>query len=285
MVIVNNNFILNRFFSQATFDNALNIGTNSIYDECVKQYVDKANVETNIEIIEELYHYLQKNYRNEYFYKNTLFNKNIIGKHSLHTTTALTEVPIHKSKADFIKINGKAIVYEIKTELDSLERLEQQLADYYKAFTNIYVITSESNEEKVGKMLTGTNVGLMVLTKRNQFSERKKAMEDYSLLDKEVMFKVLRKDEFEAIIEGYYGFLPETKPVFYYSECFLLFNKIPLLKAHELFVKELKKRNKLNVQNYLEHVPYELRFLAYFSQSIQKNYQELSRFLKNDWRY
>src|SRR5690606_1479046 len=150
--------------------------------------VDKANVETNIEIIEELYHYLQKNYRNEYFYKNTLFNKNIIGKHSLHTTTALTEVPIHKSKADFIKINGKAIVYEIKTELDSLERLEQQLADYYKAFTNIYVITSESNEEKVGKMLTGTNVGLMVLTKRNQFSERKKAMEDYSLLDKEVMF-------------------------------------------------------------------------------------------------
>src|SRR5690606_33952802 len=114
---------------------------------------------------------------------------------------------------------------------------------------------------------------------------RKKAMEDYSLLDKEVMFKELRKEGIEAIIEGYYGFLPETKTVFYYKECFLLLNKIPLLKAHELFVKELKKRNKLNVQNYLEHVPYELRFLAYFSQSIQKNYQELSRFLKNDWRY
>ena len=91
---MNNNFILNRFFSQVTFDNALKIGTNSVYDECVKQYVDKTNVETNIEIIEELYHYLQKNYRNEYFYKNTLFNKNIIGKHSLNTTTALTDKTI-----------------------------------------------------------------------------------------------------------------------------------------------------------------------------------------------
>lgn len=282
---MNNNFILNRFFSQVTFDNAVNIGVNNIYDECVNQYVDKTKIETNIEIIKDLYRYLQKNYRNEYFYKNTLFNKNIIGRHSLNTTTALTEVPIYKSRADFIKINGKAVVYEIKTELDSLERLEQQLADYYKAFTNVCVVTCESNEAKVKKMLTGTNVGLLVLTKRNQFSERKKAIEDYSLLDKEVMFKVLRKAEFEAIIESYFGFLPETKPVFYYSECFKYFNKIETRIAHDLFVKELKKRNKIHVQSYLEHVPYELRFLVYFSESIQKNYQALSRFLKNDWGY
>ncbi|MBU5889902.1 sce7726 family protein, partial [Vibrio cholerae O1] len=77
--------------------------------------------------------------RNEYFYKNTLLNKLLLGKHSLNTTTAITEIPINKSKADFILINGKAVVYEIKTGLDSFERLESQIEDYFKAFVNVYV--------------------------------------------------------------------------------------------------------------------------------------------------
>lgn len=284
MVILNNNFILNRFFSQVTLKDILRSGSNSVYKKCLEQYIKKREVKSNNDIIQSLYRYLQENYRNEYFYKNTLFNKQILGKHSLNTTTALTEVPIHKSKADFIKINGKAVVYEIKTELDSLERLELQLEDYYKAFTIVNVVTSESNVEKVRELVDGTNTGIIVLTKRNQFSERKKAIEDASGLDKEAMFKVLRKYEFETVIEKNYGFLPETKPVFYYNECFKLFSQIPLEKVYELFITELKKRNHLHVQDYLKFVPYELRFLVYFSDSIQKNYENLARFLKNDWR-
>lgn len=276
--------MLNRLFSQATLGELLRDGTNIIYEKCVDQHLNNQKKENNKEVIELLYHYLQKNYRNEYFYKNTLFNKQVMGMHSLNTTTALTEVPIHKSKADFIKINGKAIVYEIKTELDSLERLEHQLADYYKAFTTVNVVTHESNEEKVRELVSGTNVGIMILTKRNQFSTRKIAVEDNSYLNKKTMFNVLRKYEFEAIINDYYGVLPETKPVFYYSACFELFNEIPLEKAYQLFVAELKKRNPIHVQDYLKHVPYELRFLAYFSDAIQKNYQHLNRFLNNDWR-
>lgn len=46
-----------------------------------------------------------------------------------NTTTALTEIAIAKSKADFVLINGKAVVYEIKTELDNLERLSAQVDD------------------------------------------------------------------------------------------------------------------------------------------------------------
>lgn len=282
---MNNNYILNRFFSQGTFECALNSDVNTVYDECIQQYLDndKKTIVSNNEIVKNIYRYLSKNYRNEYFYKNTLFNKNVIGKHSLRTTMALTEIPIHKSKADFIMINGKAVVYEIKTELDSLDRLEQQLADYYKAFTNVYVVTCESNESKVEKLISDMNVGLLILTNRNQFSERKIAVEDYSLLDKEVMFKVLRKKEFENIISDYFGILPKTKPVFYYSECFNYFNQIETVVAHELFVKELKKRNSIHVQTYLDHVPYELRFLVYFSETIQKNYNALNQFLNNDW--
>ena len=70
----------------------------------------------------------------------------------MNTTTALTEIPIAKSKADFVLINGKAVVYEIKTELDNFDRLENQINDYYKAFDHVAVVTckrkSSGIEEK-----------------------------------------------------------------------------------------------------------------------------------------
>ena len=68
----------------------------------------------------------------------------MLGIHSPRTTPALTEVPIGSSKADFILINGKAVVYEIKTALDNFDRLDGQIEDYYKAFSRTVVVTSES---------------------------------------------------------------------------------------------------------------------------------------------
>lgn len=85
---------------------------------------------------------MKTDYRNEYYYKNTLLNKLLIGKHSVNTTSALTEVNINKSKADFVLINGKAVVYEIKTELDNLDRLECQIMDYYTRFESCLQIIS-----------------------------------------------------------------------------------------------------------------------------------------------
>nr|WP_270211591.1 sce7726 family protein [Streptococcus anginosus] len=61
-------------------------------------------------------------------------NKRLLGMHSINTTTALTEIPVGRAKPDFILINGKAVVYEIKTELDNFDRLENQINEYYKAF-------------------------------------------------------------------------------------------------------------------------------------------------------
>ena len=103
---------------------------NSLTLSSTKNYYDT---------FELLYNQLLRQYRNEYVYKNTLFNKLVLGIHSLKTTSAIVELPIVDSIADFILFNGKAVVYEIKTELDSLERLEGQLANYYKAFDIVNV--------------------------------------------------------------------------------------------------------------------------------------------------
>ncbi|GIN93832.1 hypothetical protein J22TS1_48830 [Siminovitchia terrae] len=276
---MSNHLILNRFFSQSTLVELIDKGSNSVFNTCIDQYLGRDSGACNKLTIENMYEFLRKHYRNEYFYKNTLFNKLLIGRHSLNTTTAITELPIHKSKADFILINGKAVVYEIKTDLDSFDRLEHQINDYYKAFPLVYLVTSEANELKAKEILSGSNTGLIILTKRNTLSERKPAVTDFSLFDKKVMFNILRKEEFEEIIKKVYGFLPDVTPVFYYRECFALLEQIEMKKLYELIIMALKKRNQVEVKEYLNYVPYELRFLVYFSKSIQRKYKELNEFL------
>ena len=148
-----NNLVLNRFFTQYVFSDLVANHTNNTYCTVVKRYLKDEQDRNNGEVISRIYKYMSKNYRNEYFYQNTILNKLLLGRHSLNTTTALTQIPIGKSKADFIMINGKAVVYEIKTELDSFERLDTQLNDYFKAFNHICVVTSECNFEKISKLL------------------------------------------------------------------------------------------------------------------------------------
>lgn len=115
-----NNTILNRFFTQNTFSDLIHFKDTSIYDAVIKRYINDPEDKSNEMLISEIYSYMSDEYRNEYFYQNTLLNKLLLGKHSVNTTTALTQIPISKSKADFILINGKAVVYEIKTALGHL---------------------------------------------------------------------------------------------------------------------------------------------------------------------
>ena len=121
-----NNTILSRFFTQNSFSTfSPQSGNDSPIYTVVRRYNISYDENTkNEDIISEIYQYVASNYRNEYFYKNTLLNKLLINAHRLRTTVALTEVPVAKSKADFIMINGKAVVYEIKTALDTFDRLK-----------------------------------------------------------------------------------------------------------------------------------------------------------------
>ena len=115
-----NNIILNRLFTQNTFFDMVN-ANNDTYVAVVQRFVNEPENKDNRNLISEVYKFMSKSYRNEYFYQNTLLNKLLLGKHSINTTTALAQVPICKSKADFVLINGKAVVYEIKTELDTFD--------------------------------------------------------------------------------------------------------------------------------------------------------------------
>lgn len=275
---MNSNMILNRLFTQYNFDDLMQGQKNDVYISVIKRFVQDPLSKNNGEIISEIYSYMSKNYRNEYFYQNTLLNKLLLGRHSINTTTALTQIPINKSKADFILINGKAVVYEIKTELDNFERLKNQINDYYKAFSHVCVVTCEEYYKKLIKILKNTNVGICILTNKNTLRFEKEPVADFSNITHKHLFKVLHKKEFEDILLEIFKKLPQATPAFYYDECYNWFESIPIMDAYKETLIQLKKRNKITKEEF-NRVPYELKSLMYFNSNYDNDYKKLELFL------
>lgn len=236
---------------------------------------------SNGEVFSFCYRMLDKNYRNEYFYKNTLLNKTIFGVNSPNTATALAEFNIYKSKADFILLtNQKAEVFEIKTELDNLERVAMQIEDYYKIFSYVSIVTSESNYYKTYQLFKGSTVGIKVLNNRNNITIKKEPIFNDYELDSEAMFKSLRKNEFESILQKYYGKLPDVTQFQYYKECLKWFEKLDIQYLQEQTANILKKRNKIIETNDLFEIPMELKYLIYFSALTSGDIKKITFFFK-----
>lgn len=273
--------ILNGVFTRTALRHLIENNRDKTYSAVVKRYVENPEFKKNVDLISEIYSELRDGYRNEYFYKNTLLNKLLLGVHSVNTTTALTEIPIAKSKADFLLINGKAVVYEIKTELDNFERLETQINDYYRAFDHVAVVTSKLNLPILEKKLQAIDkpVGIYVLTKKGSLHTERKPQKYEKDLDSEILFKLLRKPEYESIILGRFGELPSVNQFEYYKQCKSMFLEIPINEAYLLVLKQLKKRAQIVKEEFI-NVPYELKFLAYFMELKKDDYQNLNEFLQ-----
>lgn len=272
---------LNRIFTRSMLRHFVEGRIDNTYASVVKRYTVGADEKKNSELISEIYCQLKRKYRNEYFYKNTLLNKLLLGVHSVKTTTALTEISIAKSKADFVLINGKAVVYEIKTELDNLDRLNTQINDYYKAFDYVAVVSYEDNLRLLKKVLNDLDkpVGIYVLRKNGKLGTIRQPEKYIFDLDKEVIFKLLRKNEYEEIIIQKYGYLPSVTQFKYYATCKDMFLEMPIRESYQMVLKQLKKRMHIQMEEFVK-VPYELKFLAYFMELTQEEYHKLEIFLE-----
>lgn len=276
------NLILNKLFTLAAFQRLIKEFNTSVYSTVINKYIDTSIIHTNAEAIAEIYNYMRKHYRNQYYYRNTILNKLLLGVHSINTTTALAEIPISTSKADFVLINGKAIVYEIKTELDSLGRLKSQINNYYKAFDHVCVVTCKDYAQILLDKLCDTKIGIYVLSNNEKIKHIKEPVKCDDMLDLSVIFTVLNKPEYEQILIDYYGELPIVSQVKYYSKCKELFLQIPEIEAYKLFLRELKKRNPVKNKPLFNNVPYELKSLIYFSRYRDSDYTNLENFLSSN---
>jgi hypothetical protein len=261
-----NYLYFNRFFSRK---NIIDIIFN-----------DKLNSDLFKDELYRNYNILHKEYRNEFFFKNTLFNKYVLGKYSLKTTAAFSEIVIEKSKADFAIINhDRGMVYEIKTDLDNLERLTYQLEDYYRVFDEVYVVTTEKNYYPVYRFIKefSPSVGIVVLTDKVNLSVRKQAVNDDRNLKHENLFKLLRKKEYEEILITKFGNLPNVKPVEYFKACLSLFKQLDIKETQKLVFTQLRKRMEIVNIGIILDLPMPIRWLVYTSNFTYKELDKIHK--------
>lgn len=236
--------------------------------------------QTNASLLSRIFSALVEQYRNEYVYKSSLVNQVLLKEYNMSETTALFEFKISSSIADMLLINGKARLFEIKTELDSPERLESQITDYRKAVGNITVVTYESLADKYLDLIKGTGVGLTVLNTSYQLVEVKKAANDSRYLEHEVLFKMLHKTEYTNIILNYFGIVLDVPNTVYFTQCLALVKQIEINTFQRLAFEELKKR-KLNEAELIESdlTPEELKTICIALNFNSSEINYLHRFL------
>lgn len=193
------------------------------------------------ELFENSYNKLLKNYRNEYVFKNAIAKKILLGRHSITSSRLFTELRVETSKADVVIFNGTTHVYEIKTELDTLERLEKQISNYKKVFEFVNIVTVESKLSIVEKLLD-KDVGIILLTDKYTLKTVRKANSNLENLDKEALFNLLRKDEYLKIIKNKFGYLPDVPNTKIYTECKEIFSRLSILEIHKEVLSTLKNR-------------------------------------------
>jgi hypothetical protein len=290
--MVDNSRAINRVFTRGIITDLVKNGSNEVFDYVVRRYINEPESKTHRQIISEIYAYLGKEQRNEYYYTNTLLNKLLAGIHNVNTTTALSQVHIGGHIADFVMINGEGKIYalEVKSELDGFNRLYNQIKAYYKAFSKVSVLSSIRERIKIEQLLNefgdiGKAVGIYVLSESNTIFNKAhcrepQAFNDY--LDYDCIFKLMRKQEYERVIKKHFDAIPQVAPVFHFKECLRLFRQIPILEAQKLTFKELKKRNQITISAF-NSVPVELKSAVYFS-GLSRMLPGLNQFLLTNYR-
>ena len=106
------------------------------------------------------------------------------------------EVPFvsMKRRVDVLVITGtkELVAFEIKSDLDSLRRLHDQIKDYKKTFDKLYIVTSAKYKDICDKDLHNTSVGYIYIN--GKIDERKKA-KPTKKLDKECLARFLLKTD------------------------------------------------------------------------------------------
>lgn len=186
---------LSRIFSSSDIERLANGDIEHVAD-VAHAYIDSLPESfTPADVYETCYRDISKNYRFEYFFKNVVANKILLGRHRMSNATLVSEFRVGNNKADCVVLNGSSVCYEIKTDLDNFSRLNDQLQAYERVFDKTYVVVSE-NHRKYALSNVNEDVGVIVLTARNTLSEVRGAKLVCEDVDASMLIRSLRQPEY-----------------------------------------------------------------------------------------
>jgi hypothetical protein len=285
MILTNRNIeslrSLSEIFTTSNFNRVVRQNDYKLTERKLKKhYLKDTNRISYKKVLENLYLELQSEYRSEYFFKNNLLNKYLLKKYGLSTTSVFNEFKIGNSIADFVLLNGITRIFEIKTDLDGLDKLEKQFNDYKQFADLVYIVTTSKYIDKILFDYTNTTIGVIEFTLSNTFKEHKKAESNYNHFNHMTIFKTLRKAEYLNIVEKHFGSIPSVPNTKIFKVCFKLISSIEIVEFQKLALNTLKKR-KIECPNLLESkkTPFELKQICYALNFSEQEYESLYTFL------
>ena len=217
----------------------------------------------------------RKGSRNEYTYKAVLARKILLGKHSFQTAAMLTEFRVGSCKADIAILNGTSTVYEIKSERDSLVRIQDQVSWYRRFFAHVNVITGEHHIKNVLATVP-VDVGVLLLTDRFQISTIRQSQYSPERISQEVIFDSVRRDEAKKILRKYGIGIPNLPNTLMYSSLRTKFLDLTSEKAHDGMVEVLgNTRSQSAISEIIKAIPHSLQAVVLSTPLRKKEYSRL----------
>ncbi len=271
---------LSQIFTPTNFNRIVRKNDCAATQAKIEKHISTQYSISNLEILQYIYKQQLANYKSEYLYKNALLNKLLLGKYSINTTTVINEFKVGRSIADFVLLNGDAKIFEIKTEFDSLEKLDKQLEDYKQFADKVYVVTNSKFLHRLVSEFKETTIGIIEFTNHNTLKEHKPAIENSNSFNHTTIFKTLRKEEYLDIIQKYFRKIPEVPNTKIFKESLKLVETINVVEFQKLAFQKLKERKLKCSQEFLsDKIPYELKHICYSLDMSSNEYTYLYNFL------
>jgi hypothetical protein len=257
---------ISRLFSSSVVREMARKGKSPLFARLAKQSGLRSSVaasERVRDIFDTAFSLLKREgFRHEYIYKAALTHNILLGRHSLRTASMLNEFRVGECKADLAILNGTAKVYEVKSERDSLNRLERQVATYAKVFAQVYVIAAESHIDAVITSVP-RDVGILLLNSRHQIQTLRDAADRPECTSPVAIFDSIRTDEARRILLSQGISIPPVPNTELNCVLRQLFVKLDPCTAHEGMVRVLKKtRNLLPLSDLVAQLPHSLQSAA-----------------------
>jgi hypothetical protein len=192
------------------------------------------------------------NYAGEIALKYQLFRRAARKK-----LVAAFETRVQNSRVDFLAINGVSASFEIKSELDNLDKLAKQARNYVKVFEYNYAVI-DARHIRSALTILPQSYGILCFMRGKRIVERKACINGD--IDPDAQLKMLTKKELNRSFGGYDGSI-EIK------------NRFSDSMINNQFKEALKFRYRTRwnflVQHKNEILPIDLQF--FFNRNIEPN--------------
>jgi hypothetical protein len=257
---------VSRLFSSSVFRELATKGRSALFTRLLHQSGLFGTVRPNESVgdaFETAFAVLRNgSHRDEYIYRAALTHRILLGTHSLKTACMLNEFRVGECKADVAILNGTGTVYEIKSERDSLSRLEKQIETYKKVFARVFVIAGENHVDAVRRSVC-KDVGVLCLSSRHQISTLQDAVTRADRVCPTTVFDSVRTSEAKMILQDLALPIPEAPNTAIRYELRKRFEVLSPVDVHSAMVRTLKvTRNLMPLASLVESLPPSLKAAA-----------------------